>query len=254
MAKRGPSHIDRRSQDGGPKTAAPTASGNGGAGIDRIDRDDALFAFSLADSHGNPLDDVDPVSALVPGFFAIERLRFPDASVARAHNSYSPGRASHSLLHDVQPWGPSASPRSASRPLSPPSALNSTRSTGPKPDQARPSIVILPASRCLLRERKSGMPGDHERVRVLAGYGRAGVLLGALVVVRERLLDALERFLYRPDLLEPLDGCQAVTEKLEALSPDLPPLPEGESDPDDEGWLFESRRGYLEQLSHYKAR
>jgi hypothetical protein len=76
MAKRGPSHIDRRSQDGGPKTAAPTTSGDGGAGIDRIDRDGALFAFSLADSHGNPLDDVDPVSALVPGFFAIERLRF----------------------------------------------------------------------------------------------------------------------------------------------------------------------------------
>jgi hypothetical protein len=125
MAKRGPSHIDRRSQDGGPTTAAPTASGDGGAGIDRIDRDGALFAFSLADSHGNPLDDVDPVSALVPGFFAIERLRFPDASVARAHNSYSPGRASHSLLHDVQPWGPSGSPRSASRPPSSPSALNS---------------------------------------------------------------------------------------------------------------------------------
>jgi len=49
---------------------------------------------------------------------------------------------------------------------------------------------------------------------------------------------------------------QAVTEKLAALEPDLPPLPEGvtEADPDDEDWLFDSRRDYLEQLKHYKRR
>jgi hypothetical protein len=32
MAERGPSHIDRRSQDGGPETAASTARGDDGAG------------------------------------------------------------------------------------------------------------------------------------------------------------------------------------------------------------------------------
>jgi hypothetical protein len=48
---------------------------------------------------------------------------------------------------------------------------------------------------------------------------------------------------------------RAVGEKLEGLSPELrlPPLPEGEADPD-EDWLFDSRRDYREQLSHYKAR
>lgn len=46
---------------------------------------------------------------------------------------------------------------------------------------------------------------------------------------------------------------QAVREKLEALDPDLPPLPEGvpEADPDDEGWIFDSRRDYCEQLNYY---
>jgi hypothetical protein len=49
---------------------------------------------------------------------------------------------------------------------------------------------------------------------------------------------------------------QAVREKLEALDPDLPPLPEGEPDgePEDEDWLFDSRREYLEQLDYYKDR
>jgi hypothetical protein len=32
MAKRGPSYIDRRSQDGGPETGASTARGDDGAG------------------------------------------------------------------------------------------------------------------------------------------------------------------------------------------------------------------------------
>jgi hypothetical protein len=47
---------------------------------------------------------------------------------------------------------------------------------------------------------------------------------------------------------------QAIREKLATLDPNLPPLPEGEADPDDEGWLFDSRRDYFEQLRHYKAR
>jgi hypothetical protein len=47
-----------------------------------------------------------------------------------------------------------------------------------------------------------------------------------------------------------------VREKLDALEPELPPLPEGETEdePDDEDWLFDSRRNYLEQLRHYKER
>ncbi|PLS87222.1 MAG: hypothetical protein CYG60_03080 [Actinobacteria bacterium] len=46
----------------------------------------------------------------------------------------------------------------------------------------------------------------------------------------------------------------AIAEKLDALELDLPPLPEPEATPDDEGWLFDSRRAYLEQLRHYKNR
>jgi len=59
--------------------------------------------------------------------------------------------------------------------------------------------------------------------------------------------------------LEPLDERletlqQAIREKLAALDPDLPGLPEPEVTPEDEGWLFDSRRDYLEQLQHYKER
>ena len=34
---------------------------------------------------------------------------------------------------------------------------------------------------------------------------------------------------------------------------DLPELPEPEVEPDDEGWLYDSSRDYLEQLEAYKA-
>jgi hypothetical protein len=59
--------------------------------------------------------------------------------------------------------------------------------------------------------------------------------------------------------LEPLDERletlqQAIEEKLADVEPDLPPLPEPEASPNDKGWLFDSRRGYLEQLRHYKYR
>jgi len=61
--------------------------------------------------------------------------------------------------------------------------------------------------------------------------------------------------------MEPLDERletyqQAVREKLEALEPELPPIPEGETEdePEDEGWLFDSRRDYPEQLDSYKER
>jgi hypothetical protein len=61
--------------------------------------------------------------------------------------------------------------------------------------------------------------------------------------------------------LAPLDARlatlqQAVREKMEDLDPDLPPVPEGETaeEPDDENWLFDGRRSYLEQLPYYKER
>jgi hypothetical protein len=59
--------------------------------------------------------------------------------------------------------------------------------------------------------------------------------------------------------LEPLDARletlqDAMEEKLSDLEPDLPLLPEPEATPKDEGWLFDSRRDYLEQLRHYKDR
>ncbi len=47
---------------------------------------------------------------------------------------------------------------------------------------------------------------------------------------------------------------QEIAEKLDALDPDLPPLPSPEAYPNDEGWLFDSRRDYLAQLRHYKNR
>ena len=47
---------------------------------------------------------------------------------------------------------------------------------------------------------------------------------------------------------------QAIREKLAILAPELPPLPEPEANPKDEGWLFYSRRDYREQLRYYKDR
>ena len=47
---------------------------------------------------------------------------------------------------------------------------------------------------------------------------------------------------------------RAIAEKLETLNPELPELPEPDTEPNDEGWLFDSRRDYLEQIHHYKAR
>ncbi len=36
------------------------------------------------------------------------------------------------------------------------------------------------------------------------------------------------------------------------MEPDLPPLPEPETPPERDGWLFDSRRNYFEQLMAYK--
>jgi hypothetical protein len=46
---------------------------------------------------------------------------------------------------------------------------------------------------------------------------------------------------------------QAVTESVSDIDPDLPERPEPETDdPDEGGWLYDSARGYLEQLAHYQ--
>ena len=71
---------------------------------------------------------------------------------------------------------------------------------------------------------------------------------------------------YRPELedianrlnaeLKPLDerletARHDIQERLDNLTPALPPLPEPEVDPNDEGWLYDSRRDYRSQLGHY---
>jgi hypothetical protein len=52
--------------------------------------------------------------------------------------------------------------------------------------------------------------------------------------------------------LEEVDS--AIQAKLDELEPDLPDLPEAGHAPDgeDEGWLFDARRDYLEQLAYFK--
>src|SRR5215208_4830222 len=78
--------------------------------------------------------------------------------------------------------------------------------------------------------------------------------------IYERYRARLEELAAELDVeLEPLDGRLEtlqleVREKLEALEPELPPIPGGETEeePEDEEWLFDSRRDYLEQLAYYK--
>jgi hypothetical protein len=59
--------------------------------------------------------------------------------------------------------------------------------------------------------------------------------------------------------LEPLrerlrEAERSITDKLYDLKPDLPDVPEAVHAPDgeDEGWLFDARRDYLEQLAYFK--
>ncbi len=75
-------------------------------------------------------------------------------------------------------------------------------------------------------------------------YGRYRVRLEALAAELDAELEPLD------ERLETLQ--HAIEEKLLDLDPDLPPLPEPEANPSDEGWLFDSRRDYLDQLRHYK--
>jgi hypothetical protein len=47
---------------------------------------------------------------------------------------------------------------------------------------------------------------------------------------------------------------KAVNDGVLSLEPDLPPLPDAAAEnPDDESWLFDSRRGYMDQLMRYKT-
>src|SRR5215208_569220 len=90
--------------------------------------------------------------------------------------------------------------------------------------------------------------------------GAVEEIKGEAEEIYERYRARLEELAAELDAeLEPLDGRLEtlqleVREKLEALEPDLPPIPEGETEeePEDEGWLFDSSREYLEQLDYYK--
>lgn len=45
---------------------------------------------------------------------------------------------------------------------------------------------------------------------------------------------------------------QAIQDSMAQMDPDLPDLPPGARADEDDSWLFDSRRGYEDQLSHYK--
>lgn len=47
---------------------------------------------------------------------------------------------------------------------------------------------------------------------------------------------------------------QAIQDAIANMTIELPELPEPEVEPDEEDWLFDSSRGYFEQLAVYKAR
>ena len=69
----------------------------------------------------------------------------------------------------------------------------------------------------------------------------------------EEVADAIERDL--EPLRERLRAAEdTMRDKLYDLQPDLPDLPESEraADGDEEGWLFDARRDYLEQLAYFK--
>ncbi len=73
----------------------------------------------------------------------------------------------------------------------------------------------------------------------------------------EQRLEVLDRELqadlepYR-ERMEPVR--RAIQLRMDAVDPYLPDLPEGYAAPDDDGWLFDSRRDYMAQLAAYKRR
>jgi hypothetical protein len=95
----------------------------------------------------------------------------------------------------------------------------------------------------------------------------AGEHLGELEQIKAQAAEILRR--YQPRLQElseelevelaPLRARLSVAsrgteEALETLEPEMLALPDPETSPTDEGWLFDSRRDYLEQIDYYKAR
>jgi hypothetical protein len=95
----------------------------------------------------------------------------------------------------------------------------------------------------------------------------AGEHLTALEEIKAEAAEMLQR--YQPRLQELSEELEAelaplrerllaasrgTQEALDTLEPDMPELPEPETSPADDGWLFDSRRDYLEQIEHYKAR
>jgi hypothetical protein len=79
-----------------------------------------------------------------------------------------------------------------------------------------------------------------------AVYGRHREALEEAAEVIERDLEPVRE---RLRVVE-----DSMRDKLYDLEPDLPALPEPErvADGDDEGWLFDARRDYLEQLAYFK--
>ena len=123
-------------------------------------------ASDLGDANGHALDGVDGVAALVPGRGAVERL----------HGAGAVGRADAELVLARRARVPGVGPRApavpamrscrrASSHVRPPSALNSTRLTGSRPDHARPSTSVRPARTCRVRVRNSGRPGGAINAR-----------------------------------------------------------------------------------------
>ena len=72
---------------------------------------------------------------------------------------------------------------------------------------------------------------------------------GELESLNDRLQEELE-----PIRAHLEDVWQAVQAKSNTFEIDLPPRPEPETDPAEKDWLFDSKRGYMEQLSHYQER
>lgn len=79
-------------------------------------------------------------------------------------------------------------------------------------------------------------------------------------IITEKYQERLEELKHEMNIeLEPfqkqLDSLrQAVQSEIERIGVDLPDRPEPETCPGDDGWLFNSGRGYFEQLEYYNAR
>jgi hypothetical protein len=107
--------------------------------------------------------------------------------------------------------------------------------------------------------RKPGCPAGEARPRrTSARCARRSSTAAAEILRRfqprlQELSEELEAEL--APLRERLsDASQGTQYALDTLEPDLPELPEPETSPEEDGWLFDSRRDYLEQIHHYKAR